>query len=131
MADLNDVQSAEPVKIVGSDANGIESNPVNASSNGELLTNDRVNTSAVYNQISIGTTAVAARVGASNLVERKVIHITPKSNGLYWGYNNSVTTTTGTKMFKDSTYTFKYGPNITVWLIGDAVGKTANVGEIS
>lgn len=38
MADLTDLQAAQTVKIVGSDASGVETNPVNATSDNRLQT---------------------------------------------------------------------------------------------
>lgn len=40
MADLNDLQAAQSVKIVGSNSTGVETNAVNASASGELLVTD-------------------------------------------------------------------------------------------
>jgi len=129
MSDLDYKKRAEPSSIVGMDGDESETNFMEVTDNQDAQVTDRVNTSAVYDEITIGTTPVPLRVGAANLDERKFCHITPKDNSIYWGYSNSVTTTTGTRIFKNTTVFFKFGPDVTIWLEANAANKKANIGE--
>ena len=62
---------------------------------------DRLDGPGVEGVISVGTTAVEVKVGGSPLDDRKVVTIQPEGNSVYWGYTSSVTTSTGTRVFKD------------------------------
>lgn len=131
MPDLDHKERAEPTKIVGANTNGEETDYLEVTPNHEARTSDVVNTAAVYSEITVGTTAVELKVGASALANRKVAHVTPKDKDIYWGYDNLVTPVTGTKIFKGATVEFNYGPNISIWLIAESTGNKANIGEAS
>ncbi len=131
MADLDYKKRAEPSSIVGMDSDESETNFMGVSDNQDAYTSDKANTSAVYSELTVGTTAVEVKVGATNLANRKMLHITPKTTHIYWGYDNSVTTVTGTKLFKYTTAKFKYGPSISIWVIAATAGNKANIGEVA
>lgn len=66
MADLSDLQAAQTVKIVGTDASGVESNPVNADLNGNIKAVDYA-TSATGSAVPSAASYIGAKQG-SNLV---------------------------------------------------------------
>lgn len=92
---------------------------------------DHANNAGVYGTLSVGTTAVEVKVGGSALSQRKNVTIQPKDNGIYWGYDSSVTTSTGMELFKDQVLSLPVGPDISVYLIGDGAGKSARIGELA
>lgn len=118
MADLSSIQGTEATRIVGSDATGIEQTPVKSTANGDLGVANILDASGVQGSITVSTTAVAARVGGSNLANRK--NLTIWNNGtatIYWGYTNAVTTATGTLLMRNQQLQGDWGPNTTIWLI--------------
>lgn len=118
MADISDIQSALPVKVVGSDALGAEQTPVKSTGDGELRTADIIDAGGTQGAVSVSTTAVAIRVGGSNLTNRKTL--TALNNGtatIYWGYTNAVTTSTGTPFMRNQFAVWEAGPNTTIWMI--------------
>lgn len=132
MADLDHKDRAEPTKIVGADpTTGEETNYLEILGNNEAQTSDIINHAAVYDEITVGLTAVEAKVGATALELRKLLHITPKGSKIYWGYDNLVTTVTGTRLYKGTTAFFGFGPGAStqVWLISDTAGIKVNIGE--
>jgi hypothetical protein len=132
MADLSDIQAAESVKIIGSDSTGLETNPVNSSANGELNTSDISNNGGVNGAITVGTSAVEAKVGASILSNRKALTILLTSNGkLYYGLTSGVTTANGTQIFKNSLAAFKCGPGTSIWLISDTAAQNVRITEMA
>ena len=132
MPDLPGRKRSEPARLVGADpTTNDETNPVGATANNDLMVVDTANTSAVYGNVSFGTTAVEAKVGASPLVVRKCVHLQAKDKGVLWGYDASVTTTTGTELFKDLIIFIPAGPNVSIYLVGDAAGKNVRVGELA
>ena len=98
-------------------------------SNNDATVVDRINTDGVEGELTVGITAVPIRVGASNLLGRKVVTAMPKENEIYWGYTNSVTTTTGTRIFKNQMTEWKAGPAKDIYLIANAAGKKVSITE--
>ena len=92
---------------------------------------DHVNDSAVYGTLTVGTDAVLVKVGGSPLPKRKLVTMQANDNKIYWGYDSSVTTTTGTRIFKDQYVPLQVGPDITVYVIADGAGKTLRIGELA
>lgn len=130
MADLTDIQAAETVKIVGSSSSGVEATPVESTVNGDLTVADIVDTGGVHGAVSVSTTAVAARVGGSNLAARK--NLTLFNNGtatVYWGYANTVTSSTGTPLMRNQFLTGDFGPNTTIFLIAASGSHDIRVTE--
>jgi len=130
MTDLTDLQAAQTIKIVGSDSTGTETNAVNSSANGELKTTDILDNSGVNGAISVGTSAVEAKVGVSILANRKELIIFHNGTGrLYYGLSNAVTTANGIEIFKKSIWSDKVGPNTHIWLISDTAGQDIRIVE--
>lgn len=118
MADLSDIQAGQTVKIVGSNSTGVEQTPVNSTANGDMNTADILNNGGVNGIIAVSTTAVAVRVGASNLANRK--RLTFMNNGtatLFWGYDSGVSTSNGFPIFRNQPVSDAWGPNTTIWII--------------
>lgn len=95
----------------------------------QLKSDDTARVSGVYSELTVNTSAVEAKVGGSKLSNRKYLSLRPKDNGIYYGFDNSVTTTTGTVLFKDELMILPYG--ISVWLIASGSGKKISIGEAS
>ena len=99
-----------------------------ASYNSQLETADIVNTSISSGSITVGTTAVAARVGGSNLANRKQLIISPVTYTIYMGASSSVTTSTGIPIYPGQVVAFAYSANVTPYLISASSG-TVNIFE--
>lgn len=111
MSDLTEKESSIAIKISGADSAGIETNYVSADGNGNLHAADVLRVGGTQGTISVSTTAIEAKVGASRLNPRK--SLTAYNNGsqtVYWGFTSGVTTSTGTPILKT---------NSAVWSIGD------------
>lgn len=98
--------------------------------NGQLATADIVNTGLSSGSITVSTTAVAARVGASNLANRKMLMIAPITGTVYLGASNAVTTATGIPIFPNNVISFAFSTNVTPFLIA-AASTTVNIFEAS
>lgn len=92
---------------------------------------DHVNSEAAYSNLSVGTSAVEVKVGASPLSRRKLIIMQPKDNGIYWGYSNAVTISNGIQTYKDQIISLEIGPDISVWVIADGAGKSVRIQELA
>lgn len=88
--------------------------------NSQLETADIIATALISGALAVSTTALAARVSTSNLANRKLLMITPTSGTIYMGATSGVTTTTGTPIFANQTFTLSYGAAITPFLIAAA-----------
>lgn len=131
MADLNEIQAAQSIKIIGADATATETTPVNATATGNLLTADIINEgTGVEGAITVSTTAVEVKVGVSRLSNRK--SVTAHNNGsstLYWGYTSSVTSSSGTPLFKDQFISWDVGPTQAVYIIAASGSHNVRVTE--
>jgi hypothetical protein len=87
------------------------------SSNGDAYVRNSINTALSNAAISVGTSAVEAKVGAAKLVGRKALLVTPTNGTVYWGSSNAVTVANGTPIFKNQSYPFDISDNVAVWLI--------------
>lgn len=82
---------------------------------GEVLVQDTTNTTGVQGAISVGTSAVEAKVGGSALTNRKSVTVCPTNGVVYFGYTNAVTTSSGTPITAGNILPF--GSSVSVWLI--------------
>lgn len=91
---------------------------------------DVLNSQGVYGTLTVGTTAVELKVGASPISDRQAVTMQAMDNAIYWGYNSSVTTSTGTRIFKDQFIMLPIGPDVSVYLIANGAGKNVRIGEL-
>jgi len=83
-----------------------------------------------YGELTVGATAVEAKVGGSALAGRTYISVMPKDNSIYYGFDASVTTTTGTRIFKNQLLILPLDAALPLYLIADAAGKKVSVTEM-
>lgn len=93
---------------------------------------DVVNRSGVYAAVTVGTSAVELKVGGAALIFRQLLIVRNNSTAtIYWGYDNSVTTSTGTPLSPNETLALGVGPDITVYAIAVGAGNNVRVQELS
>jgi len=127
MADLDNLQASQSVKIAGADSSGNETTFVNATTSGEIRASDVLNLgTGGQSQLNVGTTAVEVKVGASRLTNRKLVTLYNNSNSiLYWGYSNTVTTASGTHIVKGQFISWEAGDAQSIFVIsGSALNET-------
>ncbi len=130
MSDLSELQSAGIVKVIGSSSTGVEQTPVTSTNNGDLTVADLCNNGGVQGAIVVGNVAIQAMVGVSPLSNRKKLTIYNNSGAtIYWGYNNTVTTLTGTPMLKDQSISLNIGSNVSVYLIAASGSNNVRITE--
>lgn len=105
-----------------------------SAANGEQKVIDGMRNGGAYGALSIPTanTPVEAKVGGSRLSNRKTLIIVIESNGVFWGLDSSVTTSTGLPTANNQILTFAIDPDSTfqVWLVGSANSKNAHIAEM-
>jgi len=74
----------------------------------------------VYFNISVSTTAVELKVGASPASERKMMIIQSLGNRVYIGFSNAVTTSNGIELSKRQTLFIEVSELVNVWAIASA-----------
>jgi hypothetical protein len=130
MADLTELQSSQSVKIAGADSTGAETNFVNATANGDLKTADLITGAGVQGALSVGTSAVEAKVGGSALANRKLLTIFNNSNStIYFGRTSGVTTSNGTAIFKQQMITMQFDSTAAIYLIAGTAGNDVRITE--
>jgi hypothetical protein len=151
MADLNDINAAQSVKIIGSDSTGAEKTPVDSTINGALHVNIRNNSgieagtttnpinsldilqgTGTQGALTVGITAVEIKVGASRFTGRKQVTLYNNSNEtLYWGFTDAVTTATGTPIDRKEFITWTVSDNTPLWIIAGSAGNNTRITEAS
>lgn len=100
--------------------------------NSDFKTSDGLRNGGVYGNLALTTanTAYEAKVGGSRLTNRKSLTITA-SDDMFWGLDNSVTTSSGTPLYKNQSIEFSIDPDSTfqVWLVASGNSKNARVTE--
>ena len=98
----------------------------------QLHVSDRANGSGVFGSISVGVTAVEAKVGGSPLANRKMLILyNAGSQSVFYGTANTVTTANGLELFKNQTVYLPWGPARTAWLIAPSGTQDIRVMEVS
>lgn len=92
---------------------------------------ERTNDSGTYGTISVGTTAVELKIGASILEGRDYVVIQPKGNSIFIGFDNSVTTSNGIEIKKNQTMHLAAGDNISIWAIATSGTIDVRLGELA
>lgn len=91
---------------------------------------DILNVEGTQGALTVGTSAVAVRVGGSNLTSRKLLTLFNNSSStIYWGYTNAVTTATGTPIFKSQFIEWEVGDGITIYVIAGSTGNDVRITE--
>lgn len=96
----------------------------------QLKVIDFSNSSGIQGAISVTTSATALRVGGSNLTNRKTL--TAYNNGsstIYWGYDNTVTTSSGTPLEKNQFASWEVGDNVTLYAITSSGSQNVRITE--
>lgn len=78
-----------------------------------------INTTSVSGAISVGTSPVEAKVGATALASRLFVLVTAVNGTIYFGSSNTVTTSTGTPIIQNQPVSFSFTDNVPVWLVAD------------
>ena len=76
---------------------------------------------ALENEISVGSgSPVELKVGASTLVERKVVTFQPQGGRIRWGFTNGITATKGYVAFNNQPYTVEAEATQSVYVIAES-----------
>lgn len=95
----------------------------------DSVVSDILDAGGVQSGITVGTSAVEVKVGASKLANRKLVTAQPKANGVFWGYTSGVTTSSGTELFKDQVLAIAASETTEVWLIASTAGNNVRITE--
>lgn len=123
MADLDGIEAAQSVKIMGSEADGTEETPVGSTGLGEFHVVEKLLDAGLDDEISITAgTPVEVKVGASRKTDRKVVIVQPTDGKIKWGFSN---TTQSFPLYKLQHAIISAGPDTAIWV--DAISGTVNV----
>lgn len=85
---------------------------------------------AVYKNLSVST-ATEVRVGATPLQERKLVTVQPIDGDVYFGYDNSVTTSTGTLIYQGTVYPIEVSDKLPVYVIAATGTVDVRITEVA
>lgn len=104
------------ISIIKAQLEDNSGNTINAD-NGQILSQDTIGTSGQYRAQSVTTSAAEALGAATILTNRKFISITPTNGTVFWGFNSSVTVSSGTPIFKNQTFTLSATDAVHIFVI--------------
>jgi hypothetical protein len=76
-----------------------------------------LNGPGAHGALSVTTTPQLIKVGASNLDQRTIITIQPIDGDVYFGYDNSVSSTTGTLVMEGQFFPLEATHKLDVWIV--------------
>lgn len=126
MPDLSDIQAAQQTKISGQSTNGTETNPVGASTLGELYVADVPNQVGLSIVLNLTTTPVEGKVGASTMANRKYIEMQGLSTNIKWGYSLA---SQPFDLFKSQFFSLPCGTNCKVYFKMETGTGQVAIGE--
>lgn len=93
------------------------------------VSSDLVNIEGKRSLISVGATPVAIRVGGTNLANRKIVMAMPMNGKCRWGFENSISSTVGFKLFKDQLLVQNVGPVVDVFIVSESGTVQVEISE--
>jgi hypothetical protein len=98
----------------------------------QVATADVLDNGGVQGALTVGTSSVEVKVGANRHEGRKSVTLYNNSNTtIYWGFNNSVTTATGTPITKGQFIEWTVGENTPIWVIAGNANNNMRITEAS
>jgi hypothetical protein len=129
MADIQDIDAAQTVKVVGSSTDGTEQTPVSSTPNGELKIADTHNNGGLDTTISVTSgSPVELKVGATRLANRKYVIMEALDTGIKWGFSNS---TQSFDLFKSQLIMVPIGENTEIWFDCQSGTKQVSIAELA
>lgn len=128
MADINDINASEPVRIIGADSDGIETTPVNSTPNGELTTADVLAHGGLDTVLALTVTPTEGKVGGASKENRKYFIMEALSTNVKWGFTN---TTQSFDLFKSQLLMIPCGPDTKIWFKMSVGTGSVAIGEVS
>lgn len=81
--------------------------------------------------ISVSTTPVEVKVGASRFDQRYVITIQPLDGDVYFGYDSgTLTSSTGTKIFQGQYFPLEASDSLPVYVVADSGTVDVRITEV-
>lgn len=78
---------------------------------------NEINGPATYGALSVTSSPVEVKVGGSPLEDRKAISIQPLDGNIFYGFDGSVTVSTGTKLFQGEKFFLEAGDSLSVFVV--------------
>jgi len=90
-----------------------------------------LNGPGVYTNLSVTTTPSEVKVGGSALSDRQVVTMQPLDGDIYYGYDNSVSSTTGTKIYKGQYILLESTDSLPVWIVAGSGTVDVRITEVA
>ena len=122
MADINDTQQSEVIRLTG----GNESFTADVNANNNVSVSSSLKTGGVFGVLLVQSNApVEIKVGAQKFANRELLTLYNASNKTYyWGLDNTVTAASGLPIMGSSEKTWLVNDVVSIWVIAD--GGTNN-----
>ena len=89
---------------------------------------DVLNESGTQGALIVGTSPVEVKVSASRLENRKLVTLYNNSNStVYWGYDNTVTVSSGVPIRKNQYVEWTVGDGLSIYVIAGSAGNNTRI----
>lgn len=114
----------------GVNLDGTSSTVVVGESNGaqQVPVRDVLNISGISAIVTVGTTSIEAKAGATHLTNRKLLEVTPTNGTVFYSFTSPATASL-TPVFKNQTKSFSFTENVPVFIIAAVAGVTVVINE--
>jgi len=85
----------------------------------------------VYGALAVTTTAIEVKVGASTLEDREVVTVQPIDGDVYYGYDSSVSASTGTIIKKGQFFPFEAKDTLPIYLVAASGTIDVRITEVA
>lgn len=89
-----------------------------------------LNGPALNGSLSVTTVAQELKVNASPLEDRKVVTIQPLDGDVYFGYDNSVTSSTGTLVYQGQYFPLEATEQLNVFIVSETGTVDVRITEV-
>ena len=126
--DIPEIQATEPVRVVGTAADGSEETPIGSSSNREMFIRDTHDNGGLDTVIALTVTPKEGKVGASRKLNRKYVIIEALDTNIVWGFTNA---SQSFDLFKSQLIMVPIGENTEIWFKMKSGTGSVAFGELS
>lgn len=89
-----------------------------------------LNGPGVNGALSVTSTASEVKVGSSRLEDRSIVTIQPLTADVWYGYDNGVTSSTGTKIFKGQVFPLEATSSLPVYVVAESGTVDVRITEV-
>jgi hypothetical protein len=123
-----ELQDSGVTRIVGQGEDYAVDVVPGADGKNRIATDEQPLTGGISTRLTVGLTAVEAKVGASRYAGRRTISFMPLNGPIWYGFDTSVTSSNGRKVFRNQAVDLPIG-NAPIYFASNEAGREVDLWE--